>query len=849
VLPGRGVAELAGPEAAAGAAALLDRAGGVTAVIASAATARQLAARFDVAAPGLDGARRVVGVRPVAAGAGVATYRARELAAVDGHLERSFRERVPVCVEIRGAAGSGKTRLREALIAAVGARREVEWLVAVASPVGAPAPLATLAAASPEWYEAATGGGAITDPQRRHTAARRWLEARATRRPVVVIVEDVQWADPSTRALLDHLRAGLDDVPVGIVSFLRDDTGGTAPAPPGVEVVTLGPLDDTAARELARSIAPSASSAVIAGIVSRAAGNPFFVEELAREVADRVAATDDGPSAATLVLPPSIEAVIQARLDHLPEPSAQVALAAAVIGRAFWRSAVAALVPLDDAVLDAALADLERRGVVTATAPVTLDDDRYQFTQGLVRDAAYARIPPRDRRAHHAQVAAWLEAHPTRDDVAMALDAAYHREQAGDTAGAAAAYRRAGEKCLAVFANGEAARALERAIALVATPDAALLEAHGDALAETAGPTAAEAAYAAASAALAGADDTPPARARLACKLAVSASRRGDHQTALQRYDAGLALAAPGGTLAPWAAADPRVAAKLFGGKGWTLGYQLGRVDEGHPLCERAVALLEGTPHRRDLAHALSRLGGTYMRACRYADQLRTNQRNLDIGRELGDLNMQLTANINLGVVHLVLGAVDDAIATTTAARALAAKTGAAASAGLAASNLAGYLIECDRLDEAEAALDEALELIDRTGSRYILCESYQFQARIAAARGDLVAARHHIERSRALAKELNSPLDEAVATRILAQIASRAGDHAEARRLVDGALAAAAAVDAFEAARTRAARARILAAAGDASAPALFAEARAELTRLGARRELEVLEVTTEVR
>jgi tetratricopeptide (TPR) repeat protein len=838
-----GLSELAGPEVAAGAVALAASAP-LGQVVASSVSARQLAARFDVASAATG--RRIVGVRPLGTSLAIQSYRARELAALDMHLERAFRERVAVCVEVRGAPGSGKTRLREALVHLIEARREVEWLVAAASPVGAPAPLSTIRAASAEWYEAAISGGAIVDPAQRQIAARRWLEARAAGRPIVVIVEDVQWADPSTCALLDDLRTSLDAVPVAVVTLRRvDDDDDSAPV--GGNVITLGPLDDTTAAQLARSIAPSASADAINHLVARAAGNPFFIEELARELTEAHPSIDT----AILALPASIEAVIQARLDHLPETANQVVLAAAVIGRAFWRSAVAMLVNLDTSALDAALAELERRGVITATAPVTLDDDRYQFNQNIVRDVAYARIPPRQRRAHHASVAQWLESKATtdrKDDLPLVLDAAYHREQSGDNAGAAFAYRRAGTRCIAVFANREAAAALQRAVELTSNPDAALHEELGDAISETTGPAAAEAVYQAASAALATSDT--PGHARLLYKLGHAAARRGDSALALERYRKGLALAAPdGNTLAPWAQEDPRTAAKLFGGLGWTLGYVLARVEEGHPLCERAVALLEGSLHRRDLAYALSRLGGTYMRACRFADQLRTNQRNLDIGCELGDLRMQLTAHINLGVVYGLLGAIDAAVASTITARQLAARTGATATAGLCASNLGGLYLEQGRLADAKTVLDEALDILSRTSNRYVLCETYAFQARLAAAEGDLAAARHHAERSRALARELGNPLDAAIATRILAQIASRGGDHSTARMLIDEALAAVTTIDAFEAIRTRAARARILRAAGDPTAATATADVRRELERLGATRELEVLDVDTEAR
>jgi tetratricopeptide (TPR) repeat protein len=637
-------------------------------------------------------------------------------------------------------------------------------------------------------------------------------------------------------------------VPVAILTFVRAEQ--QDPAPPGVEVVWLAPLDDAQATRLARSIAPAASDEAIAAIVTRGAGNPFFIEELAREVAS-------GSSA----LPTSIEAVVQANLDQLPAIANQVASAAAVVGHGFWRGAIAHLVPaLDEATLDAALAELERTAVIARAAQAIVADDHYQFTAALVRDVAYVRLPARERRQLHGLVASWLDeqtrsADPRRgvagtaiaDDAPRLLAIAHHREHAGDAARAALAYRQAGRRCLELFAYGEAVTALRKAAALVTVPDPILDEALGDALTHAEGYAAAEPSYQRALEETD--DDDDAARARLMYKLATAASRRGNTANAISRFKAGLALAAPGGRLAPWTTGDPRTPALLWSGLGWTLGYQLGNVEEGHPYCERAVALLENTPHRRDLAQALSRLGGTYMRACRFADQLRCNQRNLEIAIELGDLNMQLTAQINLGVVYGVLGEIGHAVNATLAARKLAARMSAASSDGLAASNLAGYYIELGRLAEADALLDEAIATIERTGSRYVLCESLVFRARIAAARDQLGDAREHAEKSLALARSLGNQLDAAIAMRILAQLDARSGAHDAARERIEQALVQAAIHDEFEAVRTRAARARILALAGDPNAESELTDLEIELRRLGTKRELAVLRDLREVR
>lgn len=836
--------ELPGPDSAATAVSLAHDAPEGH-IWASKATARQLAARFAIE-PTIGEARRVTGTREhvdeLALGSIIGSLRARELAAIDAHLERAFRERTPVFVEVRGAAGSGKTRLRKALMAAVNARRDVEWLVAATSPVGEPAPLSLLQSCSSEWFEAATAG----EPTERDLNARRWLETRATHRPIVVIAEDLRWADPTSRALIDYLRATLERVPVAILTFVRAEQHD--PVPPGVELVWLAPLDDAQATRLARSIAPAASDEAVAAIVSRGAGNPFFIEELAREVAS-----------GSTALPTSIEAVVQANLDQLPAIANQVASAAAVVGHDFWRGAIARLVPaLDEATLDAALAELERAGLIARAAQALVADDHYQFTAALVRDVAYVRLPARERRQLHGLVASWLDeqtrsAEPQRgsqattDDAPRLLAIAHHREHAGDAARAALAYRQAGRRCLDLFAYGEAVTALRKAAALVTVPDPILDEALGDALAHAEGYAAAEPSY---QRALEETDDDDDAvRARLMYKLATAASKRGNTANAISRFKAGLALAAPGGTPAPWTAGDPRTLALLWSGLGWTLGYQLGNLEEGHPYCERAVALLETTPHRRDLAQALSRLGGTYMRACRFADQLRCNQKNLEIAIELGDLNMQLTAQINLGVVYGVLGEIEHAVNATLAARKLAARMSAASSDGLAASNLAGYYIELGRLDEADALLDEAIATLERTGSRYVLCESLVFRARIAAARDQLDDARQHADKSLGLARSLGNQLDAAIAMRILAQLDARAGAHDAARERIEQALVQATIHDELEAIRTRAARARILALAGDPNADSELADLEHELRRLGTKRELAVLRDLREVR
>ena len=678
---------------------------------------------------------------------------------------------------------------------------------------------------------------------------------RAGGRPVAILFDDLQWADEVSRALVAELATTLEALPVLIVVFTRE------PAElHGADVIALGPLDDAAALRVARDAAPAATDEALANVVARAGGNPFFVEELARELVER------GDAAGSL--PETVEAVVQARLERLSPVAADVLAAAAVVGRAFWREAVRAALPapVGDTELDAALAELERRALAYPTPPSGPDDDRYELAHALVRDVAYQRLAPRERRAAHAAVARWLGGHlestatpttpatmsltrgPSSADPDLLWALAHHRELGGDT-GAASAWRIAGMRSLELFAYHQAYAALRRARDLAGGGAPTLLERLGEAAFEADTLEAADEAFAAAAARIATDDDV--AHARLAYRRGQVASARADHAGAIAHYERGLALLAPGGVLTAAAKRDPRQAALLFAYLGWVRSYQLGSDDPAAlASCERAVELLEATPHRRELTQALSRLGGAYMRAGRWDDQRRCNQRNLDIALELGDLMAQVTGNINLGVVLANLGELGAAVEHTERALAICRRTGARPTTGLTLSNLAGYHLELGELDRAQLRLAEGIRTLEAVGQRRVLPESYQFLARIAARRGDLASARAAMEQSIALARASGVGADVAVGLRIVAQLDARAGDHAAAAAGLAEATRLLADADDFERARLEAAAARLHDRAGRPDDAAASRErARAVFTRLGARMDAAALDDLDDVR
>jgi len=816
-------------------------------VLASALTARHLVGRFDVSrvsAPGADGAHAV---RPGLL-AGAARYdvpplygRASELARLERFALEAFEERALGIALVVGPAGSGKSRLRLEIERRVAARREVEWLVAQASPLGGGVSLGLLQSASPDWYgaatEAAAGGRAAA-----FAAARRWLTARAAAHPVVVAVEDVQWADGASIEFLDELRGGLDQVPVAILLFARSDPD----APPlacGVDLeVPLAPLDAVASRAVAARLVPGLAPETLAGMVSRAGGNPFFLEELARDAAESAGQGGAG-GAGGARLPASVELAVQARLDRLPARARRVLHAASVVGHEFDRAALAAALgtPAADDDLDRALAELERRQLIapviaseprpgaSPSATSAADRERYVFHHVLVRDVATAQMDADALRRIHAAVADHLAARGAlvRRDPALRVALARHRDAAGDRGGARAAYIAAGELALELAADQQAREAFERAEELGDGPDLRLDELAGDALVQLDSA----AAVARFERALTG-TAAPIDRARLLYKLASAASYRADYAQTVDRLERGLALLGPPEELDAAERPVRRLAARMLGTLGWVIGHEIGDHRRGSPLAERAVALLENDPDLLELAVALSRLAANYLRAGRWRDRLRCNLRHLEIAQALEDPERELIAHVNLGVNYHSLGQIVTAIEHTRRAQELAA-AGRVAARALVHNNLGVILVDAGEDERARAELEHALALAERAGYRRLLPEALATLARLDLRAGDQAGAETRARAALEHARAAGASVSEGMAQRILAGVLARAGRGDE----VDDALAAAERLlvdDRYELARTWVVAARRAGARGD--------EARAEELRGAARRVLEEL-------
>jgi predicted ATPase len=236
-------------------------------------------------------------------------------------------------------------------------------------------------------------------------SARILVEALAADCPTLLIFEDIHWADQTLLDLVEMLAARVRDVPLMLLALARPEVlserpgwGGGLPA---YTALPLEPLPEPAARELAERLLDRAGeeSQPPDVVAHTAEGNPLFIEELVASLAERTT---------TDVLPTSIRAIVSARLDGLPSEERSVLVDASVVGRVFWRGALAKMEPRDD--LSGLLGSLEGRDLITREAVSRIKgDQQFAFRHGLIRDVAYQTIPRATRRQRHAAVAEYLD--------------------------------------------------------------------------------------------------------------------------------------------------------------------------------------------------------------------------------------------------------------------------------------------------------------------------------------------------------------------------------------------------------------------------------------------------------
>src|SRR6185503_18732585 len=285
---------------------------------------------------------------------------------------------------------------------------------------------------------AALLAGSPASPEETFFVVRRMLAALAQTKPVVLVIDDLHWAEPLLLDLVEHLIQWGAGIPLFVLIGARPelrDLRSSLVTPGGFvsDVVTLGGLDAGAAMRLAANVigATDLPAAVAAKVLATSEGNPLFVGELVRMLVDEGAIERQGErwivgaNLASLEMPPTIHALLAARIERLRPEERAVLERAAVVGRHFSRSAVAALLgrngnsstardasnlnAREASDLDARLESLRRGELIERDTGWLLGEPVMRFHHVLIRDAAYRRLLKGTRAELHARLADWIE--------------------------------------------------------------------------------------------------------------------------------------------------------------------------------------------------------------------------------------------------------------------------------------------------------------------------------------------------------------------------------------------------------------------------------------------------------
>jgi len=275
--------------------------------------------------------------------------------------------------------------------------------------------LGTLVAGMPDasWLRARLGPlvglpGEASDREQVFTAWRRFFDELAVRSALVVIIEDIHWADPAMLAFLRYLAEWSSDAPILVICTARPELldanagwGGDLVNASTIAVRPLKAADTQRLADLVLSRFPGEVESRV--LVERCGGNPLYAEEYARLLAERFAGTEPA-------MPDSLHALIAARIDTLTPERKVLLQEAAVVGKTFWAGAIESIRSPSTVDVRAALHELVRKELIRAVRVSSVPgDDEYVFWHDLVHHVAYRGIPRARRADLHAKTAAWIE--------------------------------------------------------------------------------------------------------------------------------------------------------------------------------------------------------------------------------------------------------------------------------------------------------------------------------------------------------------------------------------------------------------------------------------------------------
>ena len=513
----------------------------------------------------------------------------------------------------------------------------------------------------------AGGDGAAVSREEAFTAWRRFLEAMAARRPCVLVVEDLHWADAALLEFLEHLLDWSMPVPLLLLCTARPELFERQPSWGGgkrnATTISLAPLSTEESGRLVhalldRTLLPAETQTAL---LERAGGNPLYAEQFARMLVER-------GDVEGLAVPETVQALMAARIDTLRPELKTLLHDAAVVGRIFWSGALGAR---DREAVRRDLNELVRREFVRPIRLSSVEgEDEFSFWHALVRDVAYLQIPRSPRAEKHVAVAAWIETTSGERLEDQAETLVHHYGQAVEL----------------IAAMGERRPELEASLRrfLVLAGDRAF---HLD--------TERSVTYLRRALELAGDDEI--ARAHVLAKLGPVLSMRGDVAEASEAYELAIGV---------FRESDPLAAAPIMRNLSQAM-WARGNIGESAKLAEEGIAILERDP-RPDLvaaygsaAHQIA-IGGHSERAMVYIDKGLALAAELDVADVISLLQARATIRGYGGDP----GALDDLRESVE----LGLRLGLGRATAVAMNNLAEGLSVFESMHAGRVAWDEGIE-------------------------------------------------------------------------------------------------------------------------------------------
>jgi len=592
-------------------------------------------------------------------------------------------------------------------------------------------------------------------------AAVEYFRELSGRQPVVILLEDLHWADDSSVEAIERVAGAMARMPVLIVFAARPELLERRPdwgqRFPHDARLFLKPLTRAESHDLVREILQRVvdlPESLCEIIVQHADGNPFYVEELIKMlIEDGVIVKSEeswsviGERLAGVRVPPTLTEVLQARFDSLPPEERLLLQRAAVIGRVFWDRAVEAIgaASSSNGVSLAGLEEIRRREVIDRRERSAFENSiEYMFRHSLQRDVTYESILKRERRAYHALAARWLEEAAGRDQRAGEYSAliADHYDRAEETALAARWYLKAGAHASERFANQEALRLFGRALNLIPAEDTA------------------------------GRCQALIGRVQVYHRLAEREAQRAD----LDALEA----------LSP----------KLDGAEQVEFTIEKSRYyDALGDLSTSGEYALQAAEQARTLgmdaaeASAWIFYGVSLWRRSRYQEAIQPLEEALHLAHARGLEFEEAEALRNLGIISEALGELEKACREVEQALAIHRKIGNRRGESMSLNSLGALMYSTTRYDLARSYMEQGLVLKRQMGDRRGQHITLNNLSLVALAQGHHVQAHRYAQETLTLAQETNDREGAANVEAILAAIALYQGDFQQARAMLDRSL------------------------------------------------------------